>query len=283
MTPTQQGAFCQKCVKHVHDFTNKSSDEIKQTLRSLIGQSVCARLTTTQEATLNAEFEAWASFRSKRSFQSALVFSLIVVFGLTLFSCEHEQDKKQIEQLQATALKAMTTTIGNVSETAQPVEIQNEAPALIAPECEAIMVGSLSMTPEQMVMEDMILIEDHYSIAGGIGYSTHYVDYLQEVVPEPVEEVDPATGRIFPQTWEAIAFPNPTNGTTTLEIAAPSSGQFEIALYDMSGKVLQTVYSGEIGRGYFQSAIDLSDYVPGMYIVAIVSKEFKETVRISKI
>ena len=85
MNPTQKGDFCLKCATELHDFTNKSNYEIKQTLKSLIGQPVCGRITNTQEAALNAEFEAW-QIGSKHTVQSAMLFSLIVVCNLESFS-----------------------------------------------------------------------------------------------------------------------------------------------------------------------------------------------------
>ncbi|MBI3238090.1 MAG: hypothetical protein HYZ43_04480, partial [Flavobacteriia bacterium] len=75
MTPTDKGAFCQKCVKQVHDFTNKSTGEIKQVFREMMGQEICGRMTADQELALNAEFEAWR-FQSKQGLQRAMVCSL---------------------------------------------------------------------------------------------------------------------------------------------------------------------------------------------------------------
>ena len=90
MTPTEKGAFCRKCAIEVQDFTNKSSEEIKASLRMQIGQRVCGRILPAQEQALNAEFVAW-QMNSKRNMQRAMTLSLIVVFGLTLFSCSSPQ------------------------------------------------------------------------------------------------------------------------------------------------------------------------------------------------
>lgn len=285
MSPNEKGAFCQKCATQVYDFTNKTSLEIKQTLRELIGQPVCGRITGPQEAALNAEFELWNQ-KSKQRLQSALVFSLIVVFGLTLFSCSHEQDKQQIEQLQATAMKAIAQQqAGKADFTKTPSSQQSveQEIRLVEPKVEELLVY------EEVFMQDINLDEveiDGYTYHGG-GYggamviSETYRNFLmQEVELAPVYDEQ---GRLIPTEFSSIVFPNPATTETTFELAVPITGQFEINLFDMNGKFIQSIHSGEIQRGTFQQQINLLDLNPGIYLVTIVSKDYKETVRISKI
>jgi len=280
MTPTEKGAFCQKCATQVYDFTNKSAEEIKQTLRSLIGQPVCGRITAAQENALNAEFEAW-SFHSKHKFQSALVFSLIVVFGLSLFSCSNEQDRKKIEHIQTSAVKAMTQQ-DLPKDTGIPV-IEPAPIVLEAPMPEVYEIVEVEKT---INLEDVDIAADrwgdYYGYGGAMVMTDRYVDFLQAEVTPVVEELD-ENGVPYPTVFSSLAFPNPATTETTLELKAPMKGQFEIVLYDMNGRFLQTVHSGEINRGTFRKQIDLFDLLPGMYIIAIVSKDYKETIKVSKI
>ncbi len=95
MTPTEKGAFCQKCAKQVYDFTKRSTTEIKHTLLELKGQEICGRMTITQEKALNLEFEEWIK-ENKTNFQRLFITALLIVFGLSLFSCEDERDQRQI-------------------------------------------------------------------------------------------------------------------------------------------------------------------------------------------
>ena len=285
MSPNEKGAFCQKCATQVYDFTNKTSLEIKQTLRQLIGQPVCGRITGQQEVALNAEFEVW-NLKSKQRLQSALVFSLIVVFGLTLFSCSNEQDKQQIEQLQATAMKAIaqqqagkadfTETEGALQSMEQ--EIRFVEPELIKPYIKD------SLSYEEIDLDEIVIQRDsdrNYSIGGAVSYSSIYRDFLIQEV-ETIPDID-KHGRLIPTEFSSIAFPNPATTETTFELAVPATGQFEINLFDMNGKFIQSIHSGEIQRGTFQQQINLSDLNPGIYLVTIFSKDYKETVRISKI
>jgi len=286
MSPNEKGAFCQKCATQVYDFTNKTSLEIKQTLRELINQPVCGRITGQQEATLNAEFELWNQ-KSKQRLQSAMVFSLIVVFGLTLFSCSHEQDKQQIEQLQATAMKAIAQQQAgkaDFTETQESLQSMEQEIRMVEPELLESYIEVRDNYKEIDLGEIVIQRDINYgydSYGGAMRYSEPYREFLiQEVELAPVYDEQ---GRLIPTEFSSIVFPNPATTETTFELAVPVTGQFEINLFDMSGKFIQTIHSGEIQRGTFQQQINLMDLNPGIYLVTIISKDYKETVRISKI
>jgi hypothetical protein len=284
MSPNEKGAFCQKCATQVYDFTNKTSLEIKQTLRELIGQPVCGRITGQQEAALNAEFELWNQ-KSKQRLQSALVFSLIVVFGLTLFSCSHEQDNQQIEQLQATAMKAIEQQqAGKADFTKTPLSAYSvvQEAKMIEPKVEELLVY------EEVLLQDINLDEveingftEYHRVGygGAMVISETYRNFLMQEVESVYDEQD----RLIPTEFSSIVYPNPATTETTFELAVPVTGQFEINLFDMNGKFIQSIHSGEIQRGTFQQQINLMDLNSGIYLVTIVSKDYKETVRISKI
>jgi hypothetical protein len=285
MNPTQKGAFCQKCATEVHDFTNKSNYEIKQTLKSLIGQPVCGRITNTQEAALNAEFEAW-QIGSKRTIQSAMLFSLIVVFGLTLFSCSNEKEKETIQQIQHSAMRIFSDN----TSLDQTVKANSESIEFAIPE---IMVTEMSdilgkISYEQPIQDiDMVDIVEsrHYSYAGGMGYSTIYMDYLEQtVVTDPFLEIEKdENGIAFPTEFTSKVFPNPVSTLATLEVGIPTKERFEITLFDMNGKLVESIYSGNLDRGTFRYQIDMTNLITGMYIVVIASENSKESLRISKL
>jgi hypothetical protein len=281
MTPTEKGAFCQKCATQVYDFTNKTSLEIKQTLRELIGQPVCGRITGQQEVALNAEFELWNQ-RSKQRLQSAFVFSLVVVFGLTLFSCSHEQDKQEIEQLQVTAMKAIAQQQAGKADF-PATELNASEIELIEPVVAEMLIED-SVFLQDVNLEEIVIQQDmdrNYTIEGMMRYSEPYNDFLlQDAKLVPVYDEQ---GRLIPTAFSSIVFPNPATTETTFELAVPVTNQFEINLFDMNGKFIQSVHKGEIQRGTFQQQINLTDLNPGIYFVTIFSKDYKETLRISKI
>ncbi len=288
MAPTEKGAFCQVCATNVIDFTNKSSLEIKQLLLANSGNSVCGRIKEQQLEQLNTEFELW-KMNSSQSIQRAMVFSLLVVFGLTLFSCTNEKDKQAIQALQASVSHvigtndAAITPIANVSQTS----VTSELPQLIeineistCCKCDFEEIKEPIQLDEVVLEEFTIQEQRMFARLGGIGYTRSYVDFLEQTV-QPIEYDE--NGLAFPTELTAKAYPNPTADFTTLELGLPEKERAEIAVYDMSGKLLQTIHDGKIERGTSSYSIDLSEYVTGMYLITIRSKKFNETVRVSRI
>ena len=282
MSPTDKGAFCQKCATQVYDFTNKSNEEIKQTLRLLIGQPVCGRITPAQEDSLNAEFIAWSA-SSTKSFQSRMVFALVVVFGLSLFSCTHEQDKKKIVAIQQSAMQAIEeqtaqTTIKTdlpKEQIVPPIEqkvVEPELPALV--DFEEVQL-------DEAVISRKLNNDEYVGYAGGMSYDRHYEQFLVSETT-PLQELD-ENGIPIPTDFAAIVYPNPVSTVTTFEFSLPEKSKVEIGLYDMNGKFIQAVHQGKIDRGTFKQDIDMTNYTPGIYLLIINSKNYQETVRISKI
>ncbi|MDH4472025.1 MAG: T9SS type A sorting domain-containing protein [Fluviicola sp.] len=287
MTPNEKGSFCHKCAKQVHDFTNKSTGEIKQIFRDMMGQEICGRMTSDQEIALNAEFEAW-KFQSKQGFQRAMVFSLVVVFGLTLFSCSNEQDRQQIKQIQAVALNAMNVSAGETpdsksieqqtlheNEVLQLKKIRGKYEAYLEPDC--IYDIEYAIPEEQQIIYQT-------QIDGGIGSSMEYRDYLRATDIKVIDEQElDELRQIIPTEFAATAYPNPTANVTTFELNVPNKTRFDVGLYDMNGKLIQKVCDGKINRGTYTQDLDLTNLNPGIYLLIISSEDYKETIRISKI
>jgi hypothetical protein len=282
MTPTEKGAFCQKCAKQVYDFTTKSSNEIKHTLLELKGQEVCGRMTLTQERLLNREFETWVK-ENKTNFQRLFITALLIVFGLSLFSCEDERDQRRISDAQAALSRAIEVNL--VPKEDVLVETKPDFIPAVIPPLE-IMCAELAPEIQNTVIieeeiEEVKIYEDREDfVTSGVMVShRNYYDYLEQTAPEV--ETD-ENGIPYPTDFKALAFPNPAIESTTLEIQAPEKERMDIKLYDSSGKFIREVHSGKISRGTFHQLIDLNDLTSGLYLIIIQSKDFKETVRIVK-
>lgn len=284
MTPTEKGAFCQKCAKQVYDFTKRSTTEIMHTLLELKGQEICGRMTITQERVLNHEFEEWIK-ENKTNFQRLFVTALLIVFGLSLFSCEDERDQRKISDMQTALSRAIE--VNQVPKEFIPAETK---PDFIPPVIASIEIISADPAPD---IYDVVSIEEEIEEVEIIGHEdlqefvtsgvmvTHrvYYDYLEETVPEV--ELD-ENGIPYPTAFKALAFPNPAAENTTLEIQAPQKERMEINLYDASGRFIREIHSGKIVRGTFRQLIDLNDLTSGLYLIIIQSKDLKETIRIMK-
>ncbi len=61
-------------------------------------------------------------------------------------------------------------------------------------------------------------------------------------------------------------YPNPFNPNTTIGYSLKESGDVRVKLYDVTGKLLQTIIEGEKDKGYNETKIDLSNYASGIYL-----------------
>jgi len=128
MTPNEKGSFCQSCSKNVLDLTKMSNTEIHSVILQNQHQSICTRIQNTQLDSLNLEYERWS--RGTRShMQRAMVASLLIVFGLTLFSCTNQQ---QEEQIRITQKKLTEVVQQQQNETPEKVGVVAAISSIIA-------------------------------------------------------------------------------------------------------------------------------------------------------
>ena len=287
MNPTQRGAFCQKCEIDVHDFSKLNLSEIKQVLLENKGQHLCGRFEKNQLLELNEDFDSWKNNHPK-TFQSRFVYALLLVFGLTLFSCNDEQ-AKEIAPLLSTKIQAAL---------AEPdIKIAND----LFLNMDAIIADEMIMRPEppELIYEEQMLGEiqvqdypvqdviyrDHIQgmIAGGISMDYRYLEYIETTVdtvkestlaPEIINEYAP---------FETKLFPNPTQTSTTLSIYVKTTANFKIEVYSFTGQLVDVIYNAELVEGRQNFEIDLSRNRAGTYFVKVWSTQQEETVKVIKL
>lgn len=293
MSATEKGSFCQKCAIDVYDFTNKTGDEIRDILTLNIGGRVCGKIEPKQLEELNDDFMAW-KMTNKQSFNRAWIFSLLVVFGMTLFSCE-ENEVPVVREIQKTA-QAFLSEIPDLVENARsnsievgesdaaedqikkgkfhvtaPVEILPEPPEIHELLGEMVMIDE---SPEPILIEDLPVTEVRVEhMLGGMSWSSAYAEAL-------VEPIDPFASEV---KMSGLVYPNPASNQTTLKVSMPEIGDVEIQLFSMSGQQIRTIHSGRIPQGDSEYPMDLTDLETGSYLVVIYSDGKKETVKFSKI
>ncbi len=81
----------------------------------------------------------------------------------------------------------------------------------------------------------------------------------------------------------ARVFPNPTSGTATLAIELNRSTELTIAIYDMSGRMVQQVFNGQKTAGTEIFNIDLNNVNAGLYFVNVHANDMQKTVKLSVI
>ena len=73
--------------------------------------------------------------------------------------------------------------------------------------------------------------------------------------------------------FSLVAYPNPFNGSTTLEFDLTEPGEMLIEVYSLSGKVVATPVDAALTAGTHRTDLDLEDVAPGTYIVKAVSED----------
>jgi hypothetical protein len=76
----------------------------------------------------------------------------------------------------------------------------------------------------------------------------------------------------LPTAMEVMVSPTPlSNGTGIIHLSLPSSGNVRIALYDLAGRELETIWSGESDAGSLAVDWDASEMTQGSYMVRVFS------------
>lgn len=79
------------------------------------------------------------------------------------------------------------------------------------------------------------------------------------------------------------AFPNPFVGRTSVEINLPLAAQVELALYDILGRRISTIASGEFQSGLADFSVDARKLPAGIYIVRLIVDGRVSTQRITSL
>lgn len=92
-------------------------------------------------------------------------------------------------------------------------------------------------------------------------------------VPEQISPI--------PQGWAmGSAYPNPFNPSTTFTYSVAVQGDLSIKLYNMAGREVAEVVTGNQPAGVFRTTIDMSGKPSGVYIIRMVSEKFNATQKV---
>lgn len=286
MTPTEKGAFCQLCAKQVIDFTSKSTDYIKAILLQNRGESVCGRITLQQEVILENDFALWQQSNSQQMRRISL-YAFILVFGLSIVSCADEQDKEAIHQIHQTSLKMLDNTAQEIDvKTVKAEEVNTELGKVQLPTIEFIEVFEDGNEENQQVENVLTLSEEDipkrmiYTTMGAMRMpDINHIRYLEETVVIRYDE----NAIPIPTAFSSLAFPNPTKDNSTLKFEVPTKIKASISIYDINGTLVREIESRKFEAGTHNLSIDLSENKPGTYLLYIMSKEYKESLRVVKV
>jgi len=289
MTPTEKGAFCAKCSIDTYDFRHLSNLEINSIIKESKGEHLCGRMTQDQLISLNAGFQDWKN-QNRKTFQSKFIMALVMVFGLTLFACENEE-KEILESVTQIELPDGKLDFVNSDQNITEIDLRDYVSQIPEPLdfiiCEV--QGGIGYD-DGFAYTDIIDEQPIYEtrgeimVSGGIGSSMSYHQYVDATIEDTTEQsilADPIL--IDPDFFEAKAFPNPTQGQSTVALDIHQEGQFDIMMYDMNGRMIQQIHSGVLPEGRNQFEVDLYEQNSGTYLVRVVSKTQSETLKIQKV
>ncbi|MFC2150139.1 T9SS type A sorting domain-containing protein, partial [Calditrichota bacterium] len=65
------------------------------------------------------------------------------------------------------------------------------------------------------------------------------------------------------------AYPNPFNSETVIEYALPQRADVTLAIYDLNGRLVNELVSGERSAGWHKVRFDGSAFATGQYLVRL--------------
>ncbi len=305
MSPTQRGAFCQKCAVDVIDFSNKNAQEIKETLKANIGKHMCGRFTNTQLADLSHSYQVWEN-QSTRTFQSKFLWACMLAFGMTLFTgCENsiaQNENINIDQI-SLAIEDSTKTDSIISTTTTIPDITGEddfiqgdidisepepdpeimwlgEPVIEFEDLEDVELPICNTTTQDSAVSNLpgIPPNKNHFIIGKIAPPPRFNDFLADTV-----KIETIPKSIEAETIKAMVYPNPTTGISKLNVKINVPEYYTIDLYNFQGDKISTIFSGNLDQSTQTFDLDLSHYSSGIYLVKITSNYVAHALKINKV
>ncbi|MCB0285734.1 MAG: T9SS type A sorting domain-containing protein, partial [Calditrichaeota bacterium] len=99
-------------------------------------------------------------------------------------------------------------------------------------------------------------------------------------IPLPVvtgiETVEPGVAKSYSLEQN---YPNPFNPSTTIAFALPESQKISLKIFDITGKEIATLISGDRPAGSYQITFDASNLASGIYFYQLNAGSFSATKR----
>jgi outer membrane protein assembly factor BamB len=84
----------------------------------------------------------------------------------------------------------------------------------------------------------------------------------------------------LPYSINMKSYPNPFNSSTTIEFTLPEESEIELAIYDILGRKIANLFTGQKEAGNFSFIWDAGDKPSGVYLASLKSKEYSKAVKI---
>ncbi|WP_066759033.1 T9SS type A sorting domain-containing protein [Crocinitomix algicola] len=290
MTPTERGAFCAKCKIDTYDFRKMSNAAVNKILLNSKGKHICGQFKTAQLNQLNREFVQWKSNR-KKTFRSKFLFALILVFGIGLFSCANESDRQIIESFTIQLAKGPSERPQYINSIHDREEFDLidfvDIPVLgkteLAGEVECIaeeseLLGDTVILTESLIGPSELGGVPQMILSGALVVEQPtYMAYLEDTLKEEPNTEEPI------MEIDLKVFPNPVESITNVVFEIVNRGYYQVQVYDMNGRQIQTLFEGMLDSGEHNFELDLSENESGLYLVRVISSYSEQTIKVQKV
>ncbi len=88
---------------------------------------------------------------------------------------------------------------------------------------------------------------------------------------------DELAGAALPETYALSQnYPNPFNPTTAIPFSLPEASHVKLQVFDMLGRLVETIVDGEMAAGFHQANFNARSYPSGAYMYRIEANGFIE-------
>lgn len=302
MSPTQKGAFCQKCAVDVIDFSKKSAEEVKETLLNNSGKHLCGRFRKSQLHELNSDYTIWKN-QGKRTFQSKFMWACLLAFGMTLFTgCDWNPanaSEIMITNTMPTGHTEPADSLKTIPMSTDTTETETFPDQFevgeIAYPPEEVLLGEPVLQPEEMIQgniitptceKDTVKVEEPKPpvVMGRMASPDQFEDYLNESLKTPpTNQGDTVEIRNDVQHFNTRIYPNPSNGRFKLSLQTETKGAYTVRIYDLQGKMIQESDKGQmLAEEKRIIGVNLDAFPNGYYLIEIQFNTEKQTLKIEK-
>lgn len=150
-------------------------------------------------------------------------------------------------------------------------------------------VVNLTVSPLQVQFQGQTWYFNHW-FGTGVGSYTGTNPVCQVTMGSPINEmvffdtvqtigIQPISSEI-PQKYNLYQnYPNPFNPETKIKFDLPKSGVISLKIYDLLGKEVKVLYSGNLSAGKYEFNFNASDLASGMYIYKLETDNFRQAMK----
>ncbi|MCY7411400.1 MAG: T9SS type A sorting domain-containing protein [Chitinophagales bacterium] len=280
MNTVERGKFCNSCKKIVHDFTQKSKEEIIEFFRLRKFESACVRV---KDEVLNKPsvvlpFTNDSRLRKQRA---RFAYALYLIFGSLLFSCNTYNQKIVEPQTEIELNKIQLAEINVPEEKNAFQEFEFISPSITTGDVRTVLKENFNSTTDTIELPDIIinsLSASHCtSVTTG---SIICVSYIDEAINLDSLKLNDGAGasteRInsVPEEPSLKVFPNPSQGEFQIQYKTILEGSMQIDVINIYGQLIQQIIAvPNQSTGEFRESVNLNDVAAKIYLVRMQTGE----------